>query len=423
MKIKDINENGYQLHLIKTNKFKTVLVKALFSDKLKKEDLTARNLLFNNLLFSSAKYDTSRKMAIKREELFSASLYGRNYRRGSQIISEINLSVIADKYCEDGSLKEALEFLFDILNNPNIKDNGFEKESFKVNYERLENSINDENEDPTHYAYKRFKEQIGQSKLYGASTLGTLEDLRKITPESLYAYYKTFNKNNSLDIFIVGDFDFDEVEQVIKDNVKFKYKKSAFVLDEIPYDKTIDLKEEDSKFNQSKIILGGSLENLMNSEKLYEGIVYNIILGNSPNSKLFRNVREKRSLAYNISSSLNRLDNIFYIYAGISLKNREETMEEIQIQLEEMRKGNFSEKEVKNAKEMVLSIMREIDEYPGAMLDHYLNYLYFGNESLAKQKEKIKNIKKEDIIKVAKKIEINTVFLLKEGQVGKDTNK
>ena len=50
-------------------------------------------------------------------------------------------------------------------------------------------------------------------------------------------------------------------------------------------------------------------------------------------------------------------------------------------------------------------------------------YLYFGNESLDKQKEKIKSIKKEDIIKVAKKIEINTVFLLKEGQVGKDTNK
>ena len=100
MRIKDINKNGYKLHLIKTNKFKTVLVKIVFWNKLQKEDLTLRNMLVNNLLFSSARYDTIRKMAIKKEELFSAELFSRNYRRGTQIITEINLSVIEDNYSE-----------------------------------------------------------------------------------------------------------------------------------------------------------------------------------------------------------------------------------------------------------------------------------------------------------------------------------
>lgn len=66
MRIVDIKKDKYNLHFIKTNKFKTTLVKVIFSNNLKKEELTIRNLLLNNLLFSSAKYNTLRKMAIKK---------------------------------------------------------------------------------------------------------------------------------------------------------------------------------------------------------------------------------------------------------------------------------------------------------------------------------------------------------------------
>ena len=76
----------------------------------------------------------------------------------------------------------------------------------------------------------------------------------------------------------------------------------------------------------------------------------------------------------------------------------------------------ISSKSLKDAKEVVLSIIKEVDEYPGAILDHYFNFLYLENESLKKQKEEIKKITKEDIVRVANKINIDTIFLLKEGQ-------
>ena len=54
--IKTINKNGYNLHIIKTSKFKTVSLKLIFWNELKEDELTLRNMLTDNLLFSSSKY-------------------------------------------------------------------------------------------------------------------------------------------------------------------------------------------------------------------------------------------------------------------------------------------------------------------------------------------------------------------------------
>lgn len=414
MKIKDINKENYKLHLIKTNKFKTILVKVVFWNELKKEELTLRNMLIKNLLFSSAQYNTLRKMAIKKDELFSVDLYSRTYRRGGQILSEINLSSLSEEYLEKDGLQESLKFLFEIINNPNVKDGKFEEESFQINYDKLKSAIQNEKEDPMYYSYTKFKEMIDKNQKYGPSILGTLEDLEKITPESLYKYYKKFLVNNQVDIYIVGNFNEDKVTKIIEKEAKFKSINLKKVKINKGYKKNYSIKEEQSKFNQSKIILGGSIDKLTSHEKLYAGIVYNIILGNSPTSKLFKNVREKKSFAYNISSSINRLDGLFFIYAGISLKNEQQAKQEIYKQMNRMKEGKFTNQEIKNAKQVILSIIKEVDEYPGSILDHYMNYLYFENEKLAKQKEEINKVTKEDVVRVANKINIDTVYLLKE---------
>ena len=43
-----------------------------------------------------------------------------------------------------------------------------------------------------------------------------------------------------------------------------------------------------------------------------------------------------------------------------------------------------------------------------------MNYLYFENEKLSKQNEEINKVTKEDVVRVANKINIDTVYLLKE---------
>lgn len=152
MEIKTNNENGYNLHFIETKNFKTTFIKVIFWEKIKKEELVFRNMLINNLLFSSKTYNTQKKMNIKKDELYGTSLYGGNYRRGNYIFSEINLSFIDDKYSEKGLRKKVLDFFLDVLSNPNVCDNEFDKRGFLINYESLKSDIESEGEDPGYYS-------------------------------------------------------------------------------------------------------------------------------------------------------------------------------------------------------------------------------------------------------------------------------
>ena len=415
MRIKTIEKDGYKIHLINNNTFKTISFKIVFWNDLKKEDLVCRNMLVNNLLFSSQKYNTNRKIAIRKEELYSANIYGRTYRKGTQILTEICMSCIEDKYTEKGNFKEALEFLFDCLNNPNVKNNAFNKTSFNITKENLINSIINEKENPNYEGYQKYRELIGKDKVFTGSILGTLEDAKKVTSEALYNYYKSFFMNNHIDIYVLGNIDNDMVND-ITNTIKFKTKNPSYSKISTEYE--TDFQEEIgiSKFNQSKLFMGASLKKLTEHEKKYESIIYNIILGNSPGSKLFQNVREKLSYAYTISSSINRLEGMFLITAGISFKNYENTKKEVLEQIEEMKNGRFSIKDIKAAKEVIISVINEINDSPWAIIEYYTNYLYFNTDTIEKQINEIKRITKEDVIKISKKIDIDTIFLLKEDQ-------
>ena len=417
MEIKTLEKKGYKLHLLKNNNFKTISFKIVFWNELKKEDLAYRNMLVNNLLFSSFKYNTNRKIAIRKEELYSADIYGKTYRKGNKIVTEICLSSIEDKYTEDGNFKKSLEFLFDCINNPNISNNAFDETSFNITKENVINSIKSEKENPNYEAYQKYKELIGKDKVFVGSILGTLKDVEQITPASLYEYYQSFLSNNCIDIYILGNI---EEKQILDIDRYLKFKTNINAINNVnaymSYEKGYSEKIEQSKFNQSKLLMGGSIKYLTEHEKKYESIIYNIILGNSPTSKLFQNIRERMSYAYTISSSINRLDGMFVISAGISSKNYENTRNEVINQINEMKQGNFDDKDLMDAKEIILSIIEEISDNPWAIIDHYNNYLYFGADTLDKQIEEINKIQKNDIMKVANKINIDTVLLLKEDE-------
>lgn len=415
MKIKTLDKNGYRLHLIKSNNFKTISFKIVFWNELKKEDLAYRNMLVNNLLFSSHKYNTNRKIAIRKEELYSADIYGKTYRKGTQIVTEICLSSIEDKFAEEGNFRESLEFLFDCINNPNINNGAFDETSFNITKDNITNSIKSEKENPNFEAYQKYKELIGKDKVFVGSILGTLEDVENITPSSLYEYYKTFFDDNHIDIYVLGNVEEKDILDIDK-YLKFGSNHISYTSTYVNYEKDYSEKEEDSKFNQSKLFMGGSIKSLTEHEKKYESIIYNIILGNSPTSKLFQNIREKMSYAYTISSSINRLDGMFVISAGISSKNYESTKNEVMNQIKEMKQGLFNDKDINDAKEVILNIIEEINDNPWSIIDHYNNYLYFGADTIENQIQEINKIQKDDIVNVANKINIDTVFLLKEDE-------
>ena len=421
MNIKTIKKNGYNLHIIKTKKFKTTMIKVIFWNEMKKEDLSLTNLLLDNLLFSSYDYKTQKEMTIKKEDLYSARMFNSTYIKGTHLISEYSLLCIDDKYTEKGNLEEAIDFFFKCLTKPNEKDNQFDEKNFEICKKRLLTAQQREIENPAFIAHKEFRKMLNNEKIFSGSYLGTKEETEKITPKSLYQYYKKLFTENHIDIFVAGDIE-DSIEKKIDNYLKLNKKDIPYKDVRVTYKKDFSEKIYKSKFNQSLIKMGASLKDFSNDELHYTLPIYSMILGNSPSSKLFQNVREKLSYAYFISSNLHSNQGILEINAGISYKNYENTKKEVLTQINEMKKGNFTDKDIKNSKEYILSTIKEMTDSEHQMINYYFNMLYFYSEDVETEKNKIKAITKEDIIKVANKINIDTIFLLKEGQNEKDKN-
>ena len=75
---------SYGLHIIKTDKFKTVTFRVVFRSPIVKEEVTMRNILCNMFLQSNKKYNSKRALTIKAQDLYAADINASNNRIGNK---------------------------------------------------------------------------------------------------------------------------------------------------------------------------------------------------------------------------------------------------------------------------------------------------------------------------------------------------
>ena len=75
MEYKITNCNSYNIHTIKTDKFKTIRMEIIFSKEVEKEKMPIFTFLADILSDSCKKYPHRKDIAIKLEELYKTSFY------------------------------------------------------------------------------------------------------------------------------------------------------------------------------------------------------------------------------------------------------------------------------------------------------------------------------------------------------------
>ena len=221
--------------------------------------------------------------------------------------------------------------------------------------------------------------------------------------------------NDYVDIFIVGDFDSRKMMSIIKKYYKFKKvkkeKASYYLPVKKPRKKRQFVKEAIAN-TQSKLSIALPIMKLTPFERDYVITLANLIYGGGTDSKLFQNVREKNSLCYTIRSFISKLDNLMVVTAGIDKSNYEKTVNLITSNLLDLKKGKFTDKDINIAKEIYDTSLEEIEESPLSMINEALSETIFDVEEISIRKEKISKVRKSDITRVLKKINMDTVFLL-----------
>ena len=406
---------SYKLHLIKTDKFKSITVKVSFHRVIKKNEITIRNILSDMFMQSSKKYNSKRDLTIKAQDLYAAGLRTTNSRLGNYINTDFYLTVLNDKYTEEGNFASSLEFLSEIVFNPDVENGQFNEEKLDIVKSACRSALNSIKEDASNYSLIRMAEEFGKGEPISYRMIGYLEDLDDITGKSLYDFYLDMIKNDFVDIFVIGDIDIKGTTDLIKKYFKFgvlKKLKVPFMVDEKKPRRSKLVLNEKIDNTQSKLAIGCRLNDLNEYERGYPLTLFNVIFGGCSDSKLFKEVREENSLCYTIYSITNKLDNVLLIRAGIDKENYKKTVSLIEKNLKDMCNGKFDETDILMAKEYYNTALEEIEDSQSKIINNYLMMELINADDIDVKREKMNKVTKSEIVRVAKKVTIDTILCL-----------
>lgn len=413
---------GIKIHKIETNQFKTNLYAVFLATPLSRENVTKDALIAAVLRRGTMSIPSQDKISKELEEMYGASFDCGIEKTGDNHIIKFYLEALNEEFLPEKEelTQKCINILLDIVTNPLVENNGFKKEYVDSEKENLKQIINGKIDNKSRYALDRCIEEIFKGEPYGLYKYGYIEDLENITPESLYEYYKKLIQNCKIDIYYSGLFNDNKTEEIINKKLqenKIESRKAEYIVNnETTEKKNIEqpkIIEDSMDITQGKLVLGLQI-NDNNKDSRFAASVYNAVLGGGANSKLFQNVREKNSLAYTASSSYIRTKNIILIHCGIDIDKYKKALETIKEQLEDMKKGNFTDEDVEDSKKLIISSIKSISAEQDTEITYdYGQELSSEHMTIKEYEEKIQNTTREQIIEIANKININTIYFLK----------
>lgn len=417
MKYKTYKCNSFNVYTIKTDKFKTAHMEIVFRKKAIKEELCSYAFLTDMLTYSCKKYPQKRDLIIKLEELYRTSIYATTTKTGNILNTNFILDFINPEYINDEAyLEEVMRLPFELILNPNVINDEFDLKQFNLIKERLKRDIESIKENPTKECIREAINLMGGDTATTYKLLGDLEDLEKITPSNLYKLYKKLMKDNTCDIFIIGNLDMDEVVRLIKKYFKNRYinelNTEMLALNKPVKKEKVGTKESENV--QANLVMIFNTIDLTKMERDITFQAFNYLFGSGGiTCKLYQALREKNSLCYGVSSMYLKHDGLLLVNVSLEQANVKKAINLIKKELKAMQSGNFSLDELEDAKKnMIVSLDFALDNNI-SILNNYVFNIYADLPLIEERKELYKNITKEDIINVSKKIKINTTFTLK----------
>lgn len=414
MNYKKYRQGNYNLHIVNTDKFKKVRVMVNFKRDLRKEEVTLSSFLTDMLVTSSKKFPTNRDIVIETENLYSVGVTATTIKSGKYSLLSFTTNFLNEKYTEKGMNEKSIAFFMELLFNPNVNKNAFDESSFDLVKRGLEDDINSTKDSPRRYSLLRMYDELAPNSKISYHPSGYLEDLEKITRENLYNFYKDVIEHSIVDIFVIGEISDNDIKKMIEKyfiEPKEKNITGNHILTHASYEEEKFVKET-MKISQSRIVLGLKVEELTDFERQYVMNIFSFIFGQGGDSKLFQTVREKNSLCYDISLNYSYLTHILVVTAGIDKKNTDVFIELVKGCLKEMVDGEFTNDQIKKGIITYVSACEEIDDSASLIANVFLAHEYLNNDLIDDKIINIKKVNKKMVASLAKKIHLDTIFLL-----------
>lgn len=421
-----------KIYFLDGSKFKTHITTITIETKLNRQEVTKLALLCQVLKQGCKKYQTFKDISIKSEEMYGAFWDINIVQKGEHQL--LCFTIEAIKTVE---LKEVIEFISSFIKEPLLENTGFKESIFTRAKEILRKKLEAEKDDKKNFAKQRALSEIGKNTPLEINQGGYLQDIKSITNENLYTYFKKITTHNKIRIFYLGDRN--EKKELIKykniftenninpDNLTDKV---IFNISENEKNYTSEKLEsnlsknkpnfiiENADINQVRLIMGFSCYGVSYGKKNYATmLLLNNILGGNANSFLFRKIREEKALCYEIKSYNYPLSNYIFVETGIKKESKKVVGLAVLSILERFSSNEIDYATLENSKREVIRNYKKMLDNPWAMLDFAIDEVLFGkNCGLECFVDTISKVTVYDILKLAKKIQLKVVYVLEGGE-------
>ncbi|MDO4282167.1 MAG: pitrilysin family protein [Clostridia bacterium] len=411
------------IYKINDEKFKSVYLSYNFIMPVNRVENSQNSVLGSVLGKACDKYRSQKEIERHLYSLYGADFNVNIEKLGDLYNIEFRIEFVNKKFLPKNIdvSKDCIHFLYDIIYHPYLVNGKFDESIVLREKLAILDIIKTRKDDKLRYSVQRMEEILCPDEAFGFNLYGDEDIIEQITAEALYKRYHEVINQSCVVVLLSGNLDgYDNLEDEVK-SVFAEKLNHDILLKNLNYDvctnhifNRIEEIKETQDTAQSVLSLGMRIKDFK-IEEYFAFNVYNTILGGTPSSKLFQNVREKESLAYTVRSRYYRFKPIFVIYAGIQLENYEKAKNLILKQVEDMKQGNITDVEFESAKESLLADLLEWNDSKIAISKMKMsNTISFGKENMTIEdmREKIRKVTMQDVVDVAQRVEPEKIFLL-----------
>lgn len=409
-------ENVY-FNEINVDRFKTMRLTVIALLPLEKDSASDFALLTQVLSRSCNEYPDFTALSKKLSSLYGASLSAGVRKVGESLALTFSIAGIDDRYAFDGDVvsQELSELLLKVIFEPKFINGVFDTEEVEQERRQLIDLADSEFNDKRVYANAKLIENMCKDEAFGIKRYGNRENILKSTPESLKSAWERMLRGASFEVFYVGGASCEGAKKIFKEKFeaveRCPEKLHTEIIRHAEETKKI---EETMEIAQAKVLMGFRTDCCKDDDDVFAMRLMNVILGSGTRSKFFLNIREKQSLCYYCFSRYNRFKGILTVESGVEGANAERTVEAVLHELEEVRNGNFTDEDLRLAKLSVSSDFVSVTDTVTGNEEWFVSQIsdpcFYTIEEAT---EKFANITKEDIVAAAKKLTLDTVYILK----------
>jgi predicted Zn-dependent peptidase len=271
-------------------------------------------------------------------------------------------------------------FQLDVVLNPSIPDQAFEKERLVVLEE-----IRRAEDNPGRRTFYRSMETCFASLPYRRPVLGPREVIEQLTPQQMRDFHGYWYQPQRMTAAVVGNLPVQELIGIVTEafDQLYQWGKPPQENDnrqepqpEPAFGEIVRREYVDETLQQARLVMMWRVPGILELSETYPLDVLAAVLGQGKMSRLFRDLREERGLVSQIgvSNLTQGIQGAFYISAQLPQENLEEVEQAIAEQLRTIQRESVAEQELARIRTQVVNRFIFANERPSDRANLYGYY-------------------------------------------------